>query len=153
MENVKDLARYILQNHMSNQTCGYEKNVELNARLHFLQNVHVALTGKKLFEEDLYAFETAAVVPEVQAVYLSLAEDFSKVEPSEKAFVDNAMEALENIDTRTVIELSREDSEWENRRCLKNLEDRKMHSVENDALYRKKYRKYIQYINKLNPSY
>ena len=52
----------------------YEGNARINKYLHLTQNIYIAKTGKKLFEDDLYAYDNGAVASDVQENYSILVE-------------------------------------------------------------------------------
>ena len=80
MEKVEDIAKYILSLDENNDIfinnliklnghdC-YEGNVRLNKYLHIMQMVYIALTGNKLFREEMYAFDNGVVVNTVMNNY------------------------------------------------------------------------------------
>ena len=83
MEKVENIAKYILfldkdnnifVNNLINRegrSC-YEENVRLNKYLHIMQMVYIAMNDKKLFDEDMYAFDNGVVVNSVMNNYTYL---------------------------------------------------------------------------------
>lgn len=67
-----------------------EGNARLNSYLHISQNLYIARTGRKLFEEDLYASDNGAVIPSIQQNYALLqgkSEGF-ELDEEKAAFLD-----------------------------------------------------------------
>ena len=80
---VENIAKYILfldKNNdifinnlltLNGREC-YEGNVRLNKYLHIMQMVYFAMTDKKLFDEEMYAFDNGVVVNSVMNNYVYL---------------------------------------------------------------------------------
>ena len=96
----------------------YEGNIRVNKFLHLSQNVYVAKYGKKLFFNDLYAFDNGAVVREVQTNYQALKhEDFSDnedfgIDEETSLFLKKMFYVLQNASVEELIKISHEDEEW-----------------------------------------
>lgn len=92
----------------------YEGNARLNKYLHIAQNLYIAKTGKKLFSDDLYAYDNGAVAPNIQENYAILLARPKDVELSEEMrdFLDRVYAALQNAELEELIEISHEDPEW-----------------------------------------
>ena len=50
----------------------HEGNARLNKYLHLSQNIYLAKTGVPLIEDDFYAYDNGAVIPDVQERYAVL---------------------------------------------------------------------------------
>lgn len=122
----------------------YDGNARLNKYLHLAQNLYIAKTGKKLFEDDLYAYSNGAVVPSIQERYSVLyGMTDSKVAQSlpqdVTEFLDKLCVVLRNATLDELIEISHEDSEWISKHGHYNKEDQKMDSLSKADEYREQY--------------
>ena len=83
MQAVIQIAKYFLSKDPDRQLFNktlvhkngrdfYEGNARLNKYLHLAQNIFIAKTGTKLFQEDLYAYDNGAVALDVQENYAIL---------------------------------------------------------------------------------
>ena len=152
MIKARDVARYFLgkdADHIlfnknlveKNGRKFYEGNARLNKYLHMAQNLYIAKTGEKLFDDDLYAYDNGAVVVDVQ-------ENFSVLQGRGVVpkFADNICDFLdrvyiifENATLDEMIELSHEDSEWEAKHNFFSKKDQKMDSLAHVKEYKKQY--------------
>ena len=120
----------------------YEGNARLNKYLHIAQNLYIAQHGRKLFEDDLYAYDNGAVVPSVQENYLAIKSHYvgKPIPSNESAFLDKVYQALYNASLEELIEISHEDAEWERKSGFYKKEDQKMDSLKNIDEYREQYK-------------
>lgn len=91
-----------------------EGNARLNFYLHISQNIYIARTGRKLFEEDLYASDNGAVIPSIQQNYAMLqgkSEGFD-LDEEKAAFLDRICHVLKNAGIDELLVASREDPAW-----------------------------------------
>jgi uncharacterized phage-associated protein len=121
----------------------YDGNARLNKYLHLAQNIYIAKTGEKLFEDDLYAYSNGGVVPSIQEHYSFLYnQKNATVElPNDvKVFLDKIYRVFENATLDELIEISHEDSEWEDKQGLyRKKEDQRMDSISRADEYREQY--------------
>lgn len=92
----------------------YEGNARLNKYLHLAQNIYIAKTGCKLFEDSLYAYDNGAVVPQVQenfSIYLNK-KQCPDIPKDIAAFLRKIYLIFQNATLDELIELSHEDHEW-----------------------------------------
>ena len=102
MEKVENIAKYILSLDknddifinklitLQGREC-YEGNVRLNKYLHIMQMVYFAMTDKKLFSEDMYAFDNGVIVDVVMNNYLylkSTKESYSISNANVKTYIE-----------------------------------------------------------------
>ena len=120
----------------------YEGNARLNKYLHIAQNLYIAQHGRKLFEDDLYAYDNGVVIPSVQENYLAIKSRYvgKSIPSDERAFLDKIYQALQNASLEELIEISHEDSEWERKSGFYKKEDQKMDSLKNVDEYREQYK-------------
>lgn len=128
----------------------YEGNVRLNKYLHIAQNIYIAKTGQKLFQEDLYACGNGAVSTEVQENYAVLWSRFTVpvLGSDAKRFLDQIYTLLKNASLDELIQMSREDPEWEEKRCCCGKR-RYMDSASRTEEYREQYRDVLKVMEEL----
>lgn len=119
----------------------YSGNARLNKYLHLAQNIYIAKTGQKLFEDSLYAYDNGAVVPQVQenfAQYLN-----KKQHPEMPSDIENFLfkiyAVLKNATLDELIELSHEDHEWANKCKGYYKHEQKMDSLKYADEYAEQY--------------
>lgn len=119
----------------------YAGNACLNKYLHIAQNLFLAKTGHRLFEDDLYAYDNGAVVPEVQEKYGALLKSHneSSLSPDEADFLDKVILLLEGATLDELIEISHEDDEWIDRHSYYRKQDQRMDSDKMVEAYREQY--------------
>ena len=157
-----DVAKYFLskdtERKLFNKTlvhrCGrdfYEGNARLNKYLHLAQNIYIAKTGKKLFSEDLYAYDNGAVSPSVQENYSMLLSraDVPEVSSEIKTYLDKIYAIFQNASLDELIELSHEDSEWIGKRGYFKKTDQCMNSLAYAAEYAAQYKDIIKVMDRL----
>lgn len=129
----------------------YEGNARLNKYLHMAQNVYIAKTGKKLFAEDLYAYDNGAVSPEVQEYYSVLLSKAARPSiPQETAvFLDKLYLLLENAPIEELIEISHEDSEWVKKHTGYAKPDQRMDSLSHADEYREQYADVLELMERM----
>lgn len=124
-----------------------EGNARLNSYLHISQNLYIARTGRKLFEEDLYASDNGAVIPSIQQNYALLqgkSEGF-ELDEEKAAFLDRICHAIKNAGIDELLEASREDPAWietTNNGCFV-----KMDSLAHSEEYSKQYSDMLKIID------
>ncbi len=126
MEKVEDIAKYILFLDKSNDIFVnklltlhgrnfYEGNVRLNEYLHIMQMVYFAMTGNKLFNEDMYAFDNDVVVNTVMNDYSYLKsnkETYNITDERVKLYIEKMFNILKYAPLKDLIEISHQDEEW-----------------------------------------
>lgn len=119
----------------------YEGNARLNKYLHIAQNLYIAKTGGKLFDDALYAYDNGAVVPAVQENYMILYKKEHNVSfPADICeFLDKVYIALENATLEELIEISHEDVEWAKKHRYYRKEEQRMDSMDHVDEYKKQY--------------
>lgn len=123
----------------------YQGNARLNKYLHIAQNLFIAKTRKKLFPEDLYAYDNGAVEPGVQEAYSVLRSQQNEVELDAeiKDFLDRVFLMLQNATLEELIEISHEDSEWQDKHGFYKKQQQRMDSLAHSDEY------YLQYADAL----
>ena len=125
-----------------NDSTPYEGNVRLNKYLHIAQNLYIAMYGKKLFEDDLYAYTNGGVVPLVQNNYALLRDgrliDNSLSNDKIKAYLDRFSDIYDYAPLDELIEISHEDPEWEEKTRLPRGQQ-KMNSLDHIKDYKEQY--------------
>lgn len=129
----------------------YEGNARLNKYLHLAQNFYIALTGRKLFEDDLYAYDNGAVAVNVQKNYAVLLQraDEPQFGPEIRDFLDRVYKIFENATLDELIELSHEDSEWAARHDCYLKQDQKMDSMSHAEEYREQYQDVLRVMERM----
>ena len=93
----------------------YEGNIRLNKYLHIMQMVYIAKTGKKLFDDVLYAFDNGAIVNEVMENYKYICNhpvNYQITDDKIRLFVDKMYRILRHAPTEALISISHRDNEW-----------------------------------------
>ena len=126
MEKVENIAKYILfldKNNdifinnlltLNGREC-YEGNVRLNKYLHIMQMVYFAMTDKKLFNEEMYAFDNGVVVNSVMNNYVYLKSTKNSYDISDvnvKKYIEKMFNILKYAPLEDLIEISHQDEEW-----------------------------------------
>lgn len=129
----------------------YEGNVRLNKYLHLSQNVYIAKTGAKLFEDDLYAYDNGAVAVKVQENYAILwaRNTVPALEDDIADFLDKIYRILENAPLDELIEISHEDSEWMLKHTGYAKDKQKMDSLAHAAEYREQYADVLEMMERM----
>lgn len=137
MEKVENIAKYILfldkdnnifVNNLINRegrSC-YEENVRLNKYLHIMQMVYIAMNDKKLFDEDMYAFDNGVVINSVMNnyVYLKSMKSSYKIEDEDiKLFIEKMFNILKYAPLEDLIEISHQDEEWKKKHNFYSKKD------------------------------
>lgn len=127
MENVKELAKFILSLDKDDQVFHYESivlngreclagKVRLNKYLHIMQMMYISLYDQKLFNENMYAYDNGAVIDEILNSYaeLRINRDNYSLENAEnvKPFIKKMYEMLKPAPLDILIEISHQDEEW-----------------------------------------
>ena len=119
----------------------YSVNARLNKYLHIAQNLYIAKTGTKLFEDSLYAYDNGADVPDVSENYSILIsrENNPDIDPETAAFLDSVLKLLENATLDELIQISHEDSEWQAKSRYYQKSEQEMDSLSHADEYREQY--------------
>lgn len=130
----------------------YEGNARLNKYLHLAQNIYIAKTGKKLFEEDLFAYDNGAVAPAVQENYSVLvSRGGTPILPPEICeFLDKIYRVFENASLDELIELSHEDTEWRDKHGHYSKAEQRMDSMAHVEEYKVQYRDVIKVMGRIS---
>lgn len=152
MQTAIQIAKYFLSKDQERQLFNktlvhkngrdfYEGNARLNKYLHMAQNIFIAKTGTKLFQEDLYAYDNGAIAPDVQENYaILLSKNDIPCLPAEISdFLDRIFKVLENASLDELIELSHEDSEWIAKHGYYSKPDQRMNSMARASEYQEQY--------------
>lgn len=119
----------------------YSGNARLNKYLHLAQNIYIAKTGMKLFEDSLFAYDNGAVVPFVQENFSILLK--KKQCPGLPEDIENFLKKLylilQNASLDELIELSHEDREWEEKCNGYYRQEQEMDSLKYAAEYAEQY--------------
>lgn len=162
MQNAVDIAKYFLSKdtahtmfnktlRAANDRTFYEGNARLNKYLHMAQNLYIAKTGEKLFEDDLYAYDNGAVALKVQENYAILLSknEIPNLPKDITYFLDKIYKLLENASLDELIELSHEDSEWEAKHHFYYIADQRMNSLQHSEEYQEQYRDVLRVMENL----
>ena len=118
-------------------------NIRLNKYLHIAQNLYIAKFGKKLFEDNLYAFNNGGVVENVRKQYSRIkltSKNIDEEIPNDiKNFLDKLYVMLNNATIDDLIQISHEDIEWLNKNNYRTKENQKMNNIEHINEYKKQY--------------
>lgn len=119
----------------------YDGNARLNKYLHMAQNLYIAKTGEKLFQDDLYAYDNGAVVPEIQENYALLLNRVNVPELPEPicSFLDKLYEILGDASLEDLIALSHEDDEWIAKHSYYRKAEQRMDSMARVTTYQQQY--------------
>lgn len=130
----------------------YEGNARLNKYLHIAQNLYIAQHGRKLFEDDLYAYDNGVVVPSVQENYQAIKHYYvgKTIPQEESAYLDKIYYALQNASLEELIEISHEDSEWKRKSCFSKKEEQRMNSLSNVEEYRDQYKDMLIILDRMD---
>ena len=132
----------------------YTGNARLNKYLHLSQNIYLAKTGHKLFDEAIYAYDNGGVVPEVQENYsLLLARKNSgtvSLPDDVEAFLSKMYAVLRNAPIDKLIELSHQDPEWIRKNRYHEKQDQMMDSEANLEEYRRRYRDILRVMERMS---
>lgn len=130
----------------------YEGNARLNKYLHLAQNIYIAMTGAKLFEEDLYAYDNGAVALAVQENYAILLSRIVIPALPEKIrdFLDKLYAVLANASLDELIEISHEDEAWQEKHTYYAKENQRMDSLSHLVEYQEQYRDIIKVMERMD---
>lgn len=129
----------------------YEGNARLNKYLHLSQNVYIAKTGSKLFDDTMLAYDNGAVIPSIQKNYSSMikARPVYHLTDQEKEFLDKMFYILKNAPTDELIELSHEDDAWREKSNQYYSKDEVMDSLAHADEYRSQYEDILKVMDNL----
>ena len=126
MENAENIAKYVLSLDENNEifinkliklNCRdcYEGNVRLNKYLHIMQMVYFAMTDKKLFNDDMYAYDNGVIVDSVMSNYRYLVSNkktYNINDSSIKEYIKKMFSILKYAPLEELINISHQDEEW-----------------------------------------
>lgn len=127
MENVKELAKFILSLDTEDKVFHYEPitlngketlagKVRLNKYLHIMQMMYISLYDKKLFNENMYAYDNGAVIDEILNSYGELRKNKNHYSLSDektvKPFIKKMYKLLKPAPLDVLVEISHQDEEW-----------------------------------------
>lgn len=157
-----DVARYFLSKdpdrklfnkelETKNGRTFYEGNARLNKYLHMAQNIYIAKTGSKLFDDDLYAYDNGAVLPRVQENYSVLYGRHTEPELPDgaKEYLDKIYAVFEGATLDELIELSHEDDEWVAKSGYYQKSAQRMDSLSRADEYREQYADIIKVMDRM----
>ena len=129
MEKVEDIAKYILSLDTDNtifqnklitlqgRNC-YQGNVRLNKYLHIMQMVYIAMNNKKLFNDDMYAYDNGVIVDSVMNNYKYLCNNKNSYDIQDekiKEYLSKMFDILKYAPLDELIKISHQDEEWKNK--------------------------------------
>ena len=121
MEKVEDIAKYILSldtnNTMQGRNC-YQGNIRLNGYLHIMQMVYMAMNDKKLFNDDMYAYDNGVIVDSVMNNYKYLCNNKNSYDIKNekiKEYLGKMFDILKYASFEELIKISHQDEEWKNK--------------------------------------
>lgn len=130
----------------------YKGNARLNKYMHMAQNIYIAKTGKPLMDSVFYAYDNGAVDPKVQenySVLLNHTNEAPNIPEEEEIFLKKIFKAFYNAELDELIELSHEDSEWQDKHIYYNKSDQKMDSISRKDEYAKQYADIIKIMDRM----
>ena len=140
MEKVEDIAKYILSLDADNtifqnklitlqgRNC-YQGNVRLNKYLHIMQMVYIAMNNKKLFNDDMYAYDNGVIVDSVMNNYKYLCNNKNNYDIHDekiKEYLLKMFNILKYAPLEELIKISHQDEEWQNKHLYYQKKDQKM---------------------------
>lgn len=163
-EKAMDIAKYFMAKDTDGQVfCKdlmtgrnnrtfYVGNAKLNKFLHLAQNVYLAKYGRKLFEDDLVAYDNGAVVPAVLkkfAVLVSGDKEKPQLPEATAKFLDVFYEAFKNADIDELIDLSHDDLAWQEKSGRYYSGDEIMEIEKHLDFYRMQYADMIKVMDRM----
>lgn len=145
--NIKTVAKYFIS--IDDGTFNNNSSTRLNIYLHMAQNLYIAKTGEKLFKERLYAADNGAENPCVRQSYhkwKSNKQQNFNIPSETKIFLNNVYNILKNADMKDLIQISKEDREWQEKHCSHG----KMDSLRHASEYKTQYADAVKYMEKMN---
>lgn len=149
---AKDVAQWILAQDQTetvftkrliskNGRTFYEGNARLNKYLHLAQNIYIAMTGRKLFTDSLYAYDNGGVVPQIQENYSILLKRKKKpaLPDDVTSFLEKLCIIFQGATLDELIALSHEDHEWENKCRGYFRQEQEMDSLKYSEEYAEQY--------------
>lgn len=130
----------------------YEGNARLNKYLHISQNVYIAMTGGKLFSDDLYAYDNGAVAVNVQEGYkriLLMRDSQPDIPDNVQNYLDTMYSVLLNADIDDLIAISHEDPEWIAKHNYYSKPDQRMDSLSRAEEYKEQYKDLIKVMSRM----
>ncbi len=129
----------------------YEGNARLNKLLHLAQNIHIAKFGSPLLDANLYAYDNGVVSKRVIEDYSRLvtAREPSVISRADADFLDKIYEIFAEAPIQDLIELSHEDSEWQERIKGRTLAEQKINSMSRVDEYREQYADIVEYMDRM----
>lgn len=113
---ARDIARYVINRCLSQDI--EITNLKLQHLLYFVQGEYSRITGKRLFEDNFYAWHIGVIVP---AIYHSNTV-FASTPLSEQPFmfmdhetaniIDSILQEYAHYDTWTLVEKAKEQDPW-----------------------------------------
>ncbi len=118
MEKVEDIAKYILSLDTNNIKNCYQGNIRLNGYLHIIQMVYIAMNNKKLFNDDMYAYDNGVIVDSVMNNYKYLCNNknsYNIQDEKIKEYLSKMFDILKYAPLEELIQISHQDEEWQNK--------------------------------------
>ena len=153
MYNARDIALYLINLDENknvfnlnlatyNDRTFYEGNCRLNKMLQMALNIYYAGTGKRLFKEDMYAYDNGGVVIDIQENY----KDLLKEKYNNSILDEHVLKILnslyssfgENMHIADVIRISHQDPEWNKKSKFYEREMQKMELENMEDWYKSK---------------
>lgn len=161
MEKVENIAKYILYLDKHNDVfinklinlqgrdC-YEGNVRLNKYLHIMQMVYIAMNDKKLFDDDMYAFDNGVVVNSVMNNYnylKSKKDSYIITNDDIKNYIEKMFNILKYAPLKDLIEISHQDEEWKKKHIYYSKKEQLMDIDSQKESYKKMCADFIEMFN------
>ena len=135
-----------------NQRTFYEGNARLNKFLYFAQTVYIAVTNRKLFWNNIYAYDNGPVVLEVQKNFAQLVQEYEIPQLPEEVqeFLRIIFNLYKENTTEMLIEMSHVDTEWGQKHAFFLIDNQIMDVMSCAKEYTEKYKEEIRLFQNLN---
>lgn len=134
----------------------YEGNARVNKILHLAQNMYIGKTGKKLLEEDFYAYDNGGILLDVQENYSFLLsikdkEKFS-LDENIRDYLYKVFLMLKDAPIKELIAIDHEDPAWIEKHNNYHKADQKMDSLKFAEDYQSRYEAANFYLEHMEPT-
>ncbi len=131
----------------------YEGNARLNKMLHLAHNIYIAKNGQPLLNDEFYAYDNGAVIPEIQENYGRLLvaphQTLFSFDEETKSFLAKVFYVFKDAPIDELIELDHEDPEWKRRNVNRSKTEQKMVSMPNLSDYQNRYRDIVKVLDRM----
>ena len=111
----KDRKLFTLKVIKINDVKSYEGNVRINKYLFLAQVVYLAKYGKKLFNDEIVAYNNGPVIISIMNSFNDLYNDKDiqlNIDNKTKDFLDKIYISLENASSLELVDITHDDPEW-----------------------------------------